>query len=138
MKILFTCFFSLFGDRYDRTTGVPDNGNDWRKFRAVPRSYPLRSLVFVLRLIGLETKNVLDYQGRAGDHFHCTVERSPGHIRCRKSLRGVHLLSHCDLLSRRTLCGHHFPGNCRHLSSQRRVHSVVNLGGVVKTLRRIY
>ena len=34
-----------FGDRYDWTTGVPDNGNDWRKFRAVPRSYPLRSLV---------------------------------------------------------------------------------------------
>ena len=25
--------------------GVPDDGNDWRKFRAVPRSYPLRSLV---------------------------------------------------------------------------------------------
>ena len=39
--------------------------------------------LFVLRLIGLETKNVLDYQGRAGDHFHCTVERSPSHIRCR-------------------------------------------------------
>ena len=34
------------GDRYDWTTGVPpDNGNDWRKFRVVPRSYPLRSLV---------------------------------------------------------------------------------------------
>ena len=31
--------------QYDWTTGVPDNGNDWRKFRAVPRSYPLRSLV---------------------------------------------------------------------------------------------
>ena len=38
---------------------------------------------FVLRLTRLETKNVLDYQGRAGDHFHCTVEPSPGHIRCR-------------------------------------------------------
>ena len=33
------------GDRSDWTTGVLDNGNDWRKFRAVPRSYPLRSLV---------------------------------------------------------------------------------------------
>ena len=73
----------FFGDQYDWTTGVPDNGNDWRKFRAVPRSYPLCSPCFVLRWIGLETKNVLDYQGRAGDHFHCTVERSPGHIRCR-------------------------------------------------------
>ena len=27
------------------TTAVPDNGNAWRKFRVVPRSYPLRSLV---------------------------------------------------------------------------------------------
>ena len=44
---LITCnnFVSHVGDRYDWTTGVPDNGNDWRKFRAVPRSYPLRSLV---------------------------------------------------------------------------------------------
>ena len=31
--------------QYDWTTGAPDNGNEWRKFRAVPRSYPLRSLV---------------------------------------------------------------------------------------------
>ena len=30
----------------DWTTGVPDNGNEWRKFSAVPRLYPLRSLVF--------------------------------------------------------------------------------------------
>ena len=78
-------FWKLLRDRYDWTTGVPDNGNDWRKFRAVPRSYPLAFPCFVLRLIGLETKNVLDYQGRAGDHFHCTVERSPRHIRCRTS-----------------------------------------------------
>ena len=33
------------GDRYDWTTGAPDNGNDWRKFRVVPRSHPLRPLV---------------------------------------------------------------------------------------------
>ena len=49
-------FFAIFGKisrnfcrdiraQYDWTTGVPDNGNEWRKFRAVPRSYPLRSLV---------------------------------------------------------------------------------------------
>ena len=36
---------SFVGDRYDWTTGVPDNGNDWRKFCALPPSYPLRSLV---------------------------------------------------------------------------------------------
>ena len=46
---------------------------------------PLASPCFVLRLIGLETEELLDYQGRAGDHFHCTVEPSPGHIRCRGS-----------------------------------------------------
>ena len=38
---------------------------------------------FLHCLIGVETEGVLDYQGRAGDHFHCTVEPSPGHIRCR-------------------------------------------------------
>ena len=37
---------------------------------------------FVLRLKGVETEALLDYQGRAGDHFHCTVEPSPGRIRC--------------------------------------------------------
>ena len=30
-----------------------------------------------------KTEGLLDYQGRAGDHFHCTVEPSPGHIRGR-------------------------------------------------------
>ena len=34
------------------------------------------------------------------------------------------------------MCGHHFLGNRRQFSSQRSVHNVVNLGGVVKTLRR--
>ena len=34
------------------------------------------------------------------------------------------------------MCGHHFPGNYRHFSSRKGVHGVVNLGGIVKTLRR--
>ena len=34
-----------FHAQNDWTTGVLDNGNEWRKFRAVPRSYSLRSLV---------------------------------------------------------------------------------------------
>ena len=55
----------------------------------------------------------------------------------RVNLLGVaNLLSHSDLLSWRTVCGHLFPGNCKHLSPQRGVHGVVNLGGIVKTLRR--
>ena len=40
---------------------------------------------FLHCLIGVETEGLLDYQGRAGDHFHCTVEPSPGHIRCRET-----------------------------------------------------
>ena len=35
---------------------------------------------FLHCLIGVETEGLLDYQGQAGDHFHCTVEPSPGHI----------------------------------------------------------
>ena len=42
---------------------------------------PLALPCFVLSLRGVETEGLLDYQGRAGDHFHCTVELSPGHIR---------------------------------------------------------
>ena len=42
--------------------------------------------LLVLSLIGVETEGLLDYQGRAGDHFHWTVEASPGHIRCRSFL----------------------------------------------------
>ena len=37
-----------FHAQYEWTTGVPDNGNEWRKFRAVPRLYPLCSLVFYI------------------------------------------------------------------------------------------
>ena len=48
----------------------------------------------------------------------------------------VFLVRRGDSLSQRSLCGHDFPGNYRHFSSPRRVHGVVNLGGVVKTLRR--
>ena len=54
------------GDRYDWTTGAPDNGNEWRKFRVVPHSYPLRPLSCTLFNMGVETQGLLDYQGRAG------------------------------------------------------------------------
>ena len=47
-----------------------------RRTSLVPLAFPC----FVLCLIGVETEGLLDYQGRAGDHFHCTVEPSPGHI----------------------------------------------------------
>ena len=60
----------------------------------------------------------------------------PKIVRVVNLLRVLFLVRRGDLLWRRTLCGHHFPGNFRHFSSPRRVHGVVNLGGVVKTLRR--
>ena len=51
--------------QYDWTTGVLDNGHEWRKFRVVPRSHPLRPLRCTLCLTGLETEGLLKYQGRA-------------------------------------------------------------------------
>ena len=60
------------GDRYDWTTGGPYNGNEWKKYRVVPRAYPLRPLIYA-------------YFNRSGsngafstwDHFRCTVEPWP-------------------------------------------------------------
>ena len=63
--------------------GVLDNGNEWRKFRAVPRPYPLRSLVCTLFNKG-GSRGAFRLPGAGGDHFHCAVEPLPGHIRCRE------------------------------------------------------
>ena len=41
-------FTTKFHAQYDLTSGVLDNGNEWRKFRAAPRLYPLRALVCTL------------------------------------------------------------------------------------------
>ena len=68
--------------QYDWTTGVLDNGNEWRKFHAAPRLYPLRSLVCTLFNKG-GSRGAFRLPGAGGDHFHRTVEPSPGHIRCR-------------------------------------------------------
>ena len=55
--------------------------NDWRKFRAVPRSYPSKiPLSSTLFKRGGNRRAFRLPKGRAGDHFHCTVELSPGHI----------------------------------------------------------
>ena len=37
--------------------------------------------LFMLIFIGQETKNVFRLPGAGGEHFHCTVDPSPGHIR---------------------------------------------------------
>ena len=39
--------------------------------------------VFVFKVYVPFSCPILDYQGRGGYHFHCTVEPLPGHIRCR-------------------------------------------------------
>ena len=46
--------------------------------------YPLRSLVCTLFDKG-GSRRAFKFRlpGAGGDHFHCTVEPSPGHIRCR-------------------------------------------------------
>ena len=41
-------FWAIFHAQHDWKTGAPDNGNEWRKFRAVPRLHPLRSLVLYI------------------------------------------------------------------------------------------
>ena len=45
--------------RYDWTTGVPDDGNVWRKYRVVPRAYPSHPLIFVLTFIGFRKQRTL-------------------------------------------------------------------------------
>ena len=82
-----------FHAQYDWTTGVLDNGNEWRKFRAVPRLYPLRSLVCTLFNKG-GSRGAFRLPAAGGDHFHCTVEPSPGHIRYRKVKKNGNLVSH--------------------------------------------
>ena len=57
---------------------MADNGNDWRKFRVVPRSYPLRPLFSTGG-----NRRALRLPGAGREHFHCTVEALPGHIRGR-------------------------------------------------------
>ena len=81
----------LFHAQYDWTTGAPDNGNEWRKVRAVPLSYLLRSLACTLFNKG-GSRRAFRLPGTGGDHFHCTVEPSPGHIRCR-SVAEIKVLS---------------------------------------------
>ena len=47
----------------------------------VPLAFPY----FVFCLIGVEKqRRAFRLPGAGGEHFHCTVEPSSGHIRCRK------------------------------------------------------
>ena len=54
------------------------NGGSSASYLACTPCVPL----FVLCLIGVETEGLLDLPREGGDHIHCAVEPSPGHIRC--------------------------------------------------------
>ena len=66
-------------------TGRPGAGQ-WKRMeevpRRVPRSHPSRPLVLHFVFRG-GNRGAFRLPGEGGDHFHCTVEPSPSHIRCR-------------------------------------------------------
>ena len=73
----------FFHAHYDWTTRVLEmemHGGSSAPYLACTPCVPLFCTLFEK---GVETEALLDYQGWAGDHVHCTVEPSPGHIRCR-------------------------------------------------------
>ena len=59
----FPCPLRLFHEQHAWTTGVPDNGHEWRKFRVIPRSHHLCPCTLFTRG---GNRRLLDYQGRAG------------------------------------------------------------------------
>ena len=77
------------GDQYEWTTVVSDKRNEWRK----PASYLARTPCIPLTSLVTRGGNRRAFRlpQEGGDHFHCTVEPSPGHIRSREEVRGTRL-----------------------------------------------
>ena len=93
--------FTMLSVRNVSMPGVLDNGNEWRRFRTVHRSHPLRSLV--LHSVNRRgSRRAFSLAGAGGDHFHCTVESSPGHIRCRMLGEFVRNLVECSQFTLRS------------------------------------
>ena len=67
---VFLWFSSFLGGRYDWTTGGLHDGNEWRKYRVVPRAHasrPLKLIVYAFFVrSGSKFKGLLDFQGRRG------------------------------------------------------------------------
>ena len=78
----------IFHAQYDWTTGVPGNGIEWRKFRVVPCLYPCVPLFSTL-FNKDGNRRAFRLPGAGGDHVHCTLEPSPGHIRSKVGFGGV-------------------------------------------------
>ena len=74
----------FLGDRYDWTSRGPYDGNEWRKYRVAPRVHPSRPL-FYAYFHRCGNKGAFRLPGATWGRFRCTVEPSPGHIRCRFS-----------------------------------------------------
>ena len=70
----------VFGDQYD-WTGGPYDGNEWKKYRVVPHVHPSRPLVYAYFTCS-GRKGAFSLPGAMWDHFRCTVEPLPGHVRC--------------------------------------------------------
>ena len=66
--------------QYDWTTIVPDNGNEWRKFSAVPRLYSLRPLVLYLGLIGVERGRFPLYGGTFARSYSVSTKDKWHHL----------------------------------------------------------
>ena len=93
----------LVGDRYDWTTGVPENGNDWRKFRAVPRLYRFRPLVSEVSKGGWQEgvgdERVPKYSENCSPELCSPSSNSESGIEKRAQKRGLNLWHRKDLLA---------------------------------------
>ena len=78
---------AFVGKQYDWTTkGTGHRGGQWKGMEEVQRRTslaPLASPCFTLSLLSLEAEEGFSLPGEGGDHFHCAVEPSSGHIRYR-------------------------------------------------------
>ena len=83
------------GDRYVWTTGEPYDGMNGRSATShlarTPRT-PLTSPCSLLSGYRSGSKGAFKLPGATWDHVCCTVEPSPGHIRCRFNLRYIALV----------------------------------------------
>ena len=77
---------------------------------------PLASPCLILSLLSVEAEGPFSLPGEGGDHFHCAVEPSSGHIRCRGQ-NNLRLSSCSGYAMRRVPCGpvvveHEVPVGC--------------------------
>ena len=68
----------------DWMTGEQDNGNEWRKYRAILRAHPCVPVCTYFNRSG--NKGAFRLPGATLGHFRCTVEPASGHIRCRNAV----------------------------------------------------